>query len=360
VAAWLEGLTAPQLQALDRDPTPFLPAAPPAFRAWGEARRHLIALPPLPAAPTPGPRRAPRHVPARKWRQIQAFLGAAAPLLAPPTTRAVDWCAGKGHLGRTLHLAGALPVDLLERSPALCQAGAALAPEGCRFHCVDVLEGGRAHLAPGATGLGLHACGILWRTLLADASATGAAAAVAPCCYHHLGGARRYAPLSAAARGAGLELSQGDLRLAVAEERVVRPAIAQARRREQVLRLGLDLLLRAASGEDAYEPQGPLPKALWALDLEGFCRGAAAHLGRPLPPSFDPQETLRAAERRAHQVAALESVRGLFRRPLELWLVLDAALAQQEAGRAVTVGTFCPEAETPRNLMILSRPGAAG
>jgi len=362
VAAWLEGLSPAQLLALDRDPTPFLDAAPPAFAAWGRARAPLVAVPALPARAPPLPPRAPRHIPARKWGQIRAFLGAAAPALEPPVARAVDWCAGKGHLGRTLAQSSGLRVDLLERNPALCTSGDGLAKEAgaplC-FHPVDVLAEGRAHLDAHAAAVGLHACGILWRTLLADAAATGAAAAVAPCCYHHLGGARRYVPLSAAGAAASLELTQGDLRLAVAEERVVRPALSSARRREQRYRLGLDLLLREASGDDRYFPQGALPKTLWALPFPQFCLEAAEYLGRPLPPTFDAQDALQAAERRAHQVAALESVRSLFRRPLELWLVLDAALAQQEAGRQVVVGTFCPEAETPRNLMILSSPCGA-
>ena len=360
VAAWLTALDPALLAALDRDPAPLLAGAPAAFGAWARARAEAVVIPALPASGLDLPIRLPQHIPARKWGQIRAFLAAAAPVLSPPTTRAVDWCAGKGHLGRTLGDATRLPVDLLERDPALAATGAALAAPECRFHVVDVLADGRRHLGPGAAGLGLHACGILWRTLLADAAATGAAAAVAPCCYHHLGGAAGYAPLSAAGARAGLELSQGDLRLAVAEERVVRPAISRARRREQVYRLGLDELLREASGDDRYVPQGPLPHALWALPFEAFCVAAAEHLGRPLPPRIDAQVALRAAEARAHEVVALEAVRSLFRRPLELWLVLDAALAQREAGREVRVGTFCAEAETPRNLMVLSWPGAAG
>jgi hypothetical protein len=40
----------------------------------------------------------------------------------------------------------------------------------------------------------------------------------------------------------------------------------------------------------------------------------------------------------------LELLRGLFRRPLELWLVLDR----------VEVGRFCEPTLTPRNLMVLA------
>jgi hypothetical protein len=48
-------------------------------------------------------------------------------------------------------------------------------------------------------------------------------------------------------------------------------------------------------------------------------------------------------------------VRGLFRRPLELWLVLDRALYLEENGYAVQVGEFCDSQLTPRNLMVLAQ-----
>jgi hypothetical protein len=53
------------------------------------------------------------------------------------------------------------------------------------------------------------------------------------------------------------------------------------------------------------------------------------------------------------QVRNLELLRGLFRRPLELWLVLDRALFLQEQGYGVRLGTFCETPLTPRNLLIL-------
>ena len=48
----------------------------------------------------------------------------------------------------------------------------------------------------------------------------------------------------------------------------------------------------------------------------------------------------------------MELVRHLFRRPLEIWLLLDRALFLEEQGYRVEVGTFCPKPTTPRNLLI--------
>jgi len=57
---------------------------------------------------------------------------------------------------------------------------------------------------------------------------------------------------------------------------------------------------------------------------------------------------------RLAEVRNLELVRGLFRRPLELWLVLDRALFLSEPRYRVEVGSFCDPALTPRNLMVLA------
>ena len=59
------------------------------------------------------------------------------------------------------------------------------------------------------------------------------------------------------------------------------------------------------------------------------------------------------------QVRNLELVRGLFRRPLEIWLLLDRALYMQEAGYRVEIGLFCPAALTPRNILLIAEMGSA-
>ena len=56
-------------------------------------------------------------------------------------------------------------------------------------------------------------------------------------------------------------------------------------------------------------------------------------------------------------VRNLELVRALFRRPLELWLLLDRCLYLVEQGYSVRLGEFCPTFLSPRNLLILA--GAA-
>jgi hypothetical protein len=53
-------------------------------------------------------------------------------------------------------------------------------------------------------------------------------------------------------------------------------------------------------------------------------------------------------------VRRFELVRHAFRRPLELWLVLDIALGLEERGFEVQIGRFCARTLTPRNLLVVA------
>lgn len=84
-----------------------------------------------------------------------------------------------------------------------------------------------------------------------------------------------------------------------------------------------------------------------------YCKELARLKG--LSTGEQPWETLEAhGWHRLAEVRNLELLRGLFRRPLEVWLVLDRALFLQEQGYAIEVGTFCEPSLTPRNLMLLA------
>lgn len=72
--------------------------------------------------PVPGERWA-WEIPGRKRSQIEAFAGA----VKPGGEGVIDWCGGKGHLGRLLGLAWQQPVHTLEIDAALCADGEHLA-----------------------------------------------------------------------------------------------------------------------------------------------------------------------------------------------------------------------------------------
>ena len=58
---------------------------------------------------------------------------------------------------------------------------------------------------------------------------------------------------------------------------------------------------------------------------------------------------------RLQWVTAFDLVRMAFRRPLELWLVLDRALKLEEADYKVELSEFCPPSLTPRNILIAAQ-----
>lgn len=356
VSSWLRGLDDPAARALELgEPLPV--AAPSALHEWARANQELTTIGPLSARQVVDVMPSARQLPPRKRDQIVAMAAA----VEPPHQggRFVDWCAGKGHLGRLLSRVHDRPAILLEHRRDVCEAGAridARSPSRCTFVTVDVTQDRvEDHLRPDDTLVGLHACGVLTDRLVDTALRRRVRRfAVASCCYHKLEpGTIVYAPRSAAAMSADLELTRYDLRLATAEEVTASPGRRARRRHEMVYRTGLDALVRRASGEDRYRPTGRAPSSWLRADFPDFCRRMAARSDLPLPAEITDAD-LRAARRRATRIRALGVVRGLFRRALELWVATDRALALAQLGHDVSLGTFCPADVTPRNLAIVA------
>lgn len=327
--------------------------------AWLPAAElaELCALPAYPAAPEYFPAAWGEGIGARKWRQLQAFVRCL-PANGEPL---VEWCAGKGHLARTLARRDGRSVEALEWQKALCESGQALAErEGLavRFHHQDVMSGHVAQwLTPDTHVAALHACGDLHGRLLGQAMEQGAAVTLAPCCYQRIE-SEIYRPFSRRARillGEQAPLTRDDLAMAV-QETVTAPRGAQRhRQRANAWRLGFDLLQRDARGEDAYLPVPSLAYGKLPADFAGFCRWAAVQKQVALPAHVDWAAYETAGWRRLKEVTRLELVRHLFRRPLEVWLALDRVCFLEQAGYEVFLGVFCERALTPRNLVIKAR-----
>jgi len=362
VSTWLRGLSPAQADHIEAT-LALPPDAADSLRSWAAESARLSALDPLPVQEVPAsPELLKQHLNDRKRAQLLAFCGAVLPWLPDGLRGVVEWCAGKGHLGRLVASHTGLPVVSLEKAAGLCATGNELAvAAGVHQHLAvtDVLSPPAwEHLQAGTVVLALHACGILTSTLVREALRRGVRAlALAPCCHHYLNRTERYAPLSQAGRTADLPLTSQDLRLAILDEVVASDSTRSGRRREEAFRLGFDLLVRQASGRDAYESPGHLPGALFRLPFGQFCQEVAALRELPLPAHWDAAAAEAAGWERVRATRALSTLRAQFRRPLEVWVELDRALYLQEAGYAVTLGTFCGRHVTPRNILILaSRP----
>ncbi|OPB11093.1 methyltransferase [Pseudomonas synxantha] len=351
LSQWLRRRTLADAEASHNHPHG-LPAPAPFPQLAAQALR-LSAVDKLPAhSLDPARHRLNVDVPGRKWQQIEAF-GAALTFAQTPA-HWLDWCAGKGHLGRRLLQPGQR-LTCLEYDPALIVSGQALSDHHGlpAAHCLQDVMADVA-IDPEHTPVALHACGDLHVRLLQLASAAGCKQlALAPCCYNRIN-AERYQALSAAGRASLLTLSIDDLGLPLSETVTAGNRVRQQRDTSMARRLGFDRLQRQLRGCDDYLPTPSLPASWLDKSFADYCRELAnlknLSTGEQDWPALEAHGWQRLAE-----VRNLELVRGLFRRPLEMWLVLDRALFLSEQGYNVEVGTFCEPTLTPRNLMVLAQ-----
>jgi hypothetical protein len=350
LAQWLRQRSLADAEANHNQPHELTAPAP--FMALALQAKRLSAVDKLPAQPLePARHRLNVDVPGRKWQQIEAFGATLA--FAEPATHWLDWCAGKGHLGRRLLQPGQ-QLTCLEYDPALVASGQALSEHHglpVTHRLQDVMAD--MTLNPEHTPVALHACGDLHVRLLQLASAAGCKQlALAPCCYNRIS-ADCYQPLSNVARASALRLSIDDLGLPLSETVTAGSRVRQQRDISMARRLGFDQLQRQLRGCDDYLPTPSLPASWLGKPFADYCRELASLKG--LSTGEQDWVALEAhGWRRLAQVRNLELVRGLFRRPLEMWLVLDRALYLTEQGYNVEVGSFCEPALTPRNLMVLA------
>ena len=354
LATWLRGRSLEEAESAHNHPA--LVDAPQPFASLAAMSLALSALDEVPAHAL----KAPAHrlnvdVPGRKWQQIEAF--ASRLQFADASRHWLDWCSGKGHLGRRLLQTGQ-QLTCLEYDPALVASGQALSQRH-RLNALhveqDVLAADAAALLEAQhTPVALHACGDLHVRLIQLASAVGCKQlAIAPCCYNRIS-LTPYSPMSAAAQRSDLQLSLDDLGLPMSETVTAGARVRRQRDTTMARRLGFDLLQRQLRGVDAYLPTPSLPSAWLEKPFAEYCQHLAdlkelSTIGTENWPALEA-----AGWQRLAQVRNLELLRGLFRRPLELWLVLDRALFLQEKGYTVRLGTFCETSLTPRNILLLA------
>lgn len=354
LALWLRGRSLEDAENSHNQPGVL--DAPEPFASLAAMSLELSAVGELPArALEAAGHRLNVDVPGRKWQQIEAFAGCLQFARAP--THWLDWCSGKGHLGRRLLQTGQ-QLTCLEYDPTLVASGEALSQR----HQMHALHVEQDVLAPGAASLlnadhtpvALHACGDLHVRLIQLASAAGCKQlAIAPCCYNRIS-LNTYRPLSCVAERSDLHLSLDDLALPMSETVTAGARVRRQRDTSMARRLGFDLLQRQLRGVDEYLPTPSLPSAWLDKPFADYCRDLAALKDLSTVGTPDWTELEAAGWQRLAEVRNLELLRGLFRRPLELWLVLDRALFLIEQGYVVRLGTFCESPLTPRNFLLLA------
>jgi hypothetical protein len=357
LSAWLRQRSLEEAEAAHNHPE--LLDAPQPFAQLAlqsKALSEVEALPPVTLKAVSS--RMGVDVPGRKWQQIEAFASSLSFQQQP--THWLDWCSGKGHLGRRL-AHGGQALTLLEYDEHLVQAGQHLSDKlGIRAkhqHQDVMADNAAAQLQTHHTPVALHACGDLHVRLMHLASdARCQQLAIAPCCYNRIAG-DRYLPISEQAKASALTLSLDDLGLPLSETVTAGARVRRQRDTSMARRLAFDLLQRQLRSIDEYLPTPSLPGAWLDKPYADYCCDLAALKGLPSPGQQDWAALEADGWTRLAQVRNLELLRNLFRRPLELWLILDRALYLGERGYNVRVGTFCDSHITPRNLLIIAELG---
>lgn len=293
------------------------------------------------------------EVPGRKGAQIAAF----AQTLTPGTAPVLEWCAGKGHLGRLLARCGAPLVTSLEIDGDLCVEGERLAQRLAlpqRFRQVDVLADGALSGFAGNHAVALHACGDLHRALVRGAGAAALDAIdLAPCCYQRTAD-EHHQLLAGPLPDIDLILDRDDLRLAVTGAATAAAAEVAAVETETAWKLAFQHAQQLVTGHP-YRPTASLSRSALRGGFRAYVEALAARAGIDLGGSIDWPALEALGWRRQREVARLTLLRYGFRRAIEAFVVSDLAACLERQGYVVSVGRFCAGSLTPRNLLISAR-----
>ncbi len=291
----------------------------------------------------------------RKWQQICLLSQGLAELKLPVT----EWCAGKGHLGRVLARQHNQAVVSIEWQQPLCQKGTELAEKfelDQRFIHANVLKDTRTLISKNQHVVALHACGDLHLNLLSRvAQVKPERLTLSPCCYH-LTQAQTYQPQSELGQSSDLKIDKSILKLAIKAQLAPDDKVTQDRRNAVARRLAYQAIRADITGEQSYRSLPSLNKSILTCEFSDFVKWALSHQTIQISDEqfnqLDFNYYLNIGHQLAFKAQKLELVRHLFRRALELWLVMDKALYLGELGYQVSLNEFCKPDITPRNLLI--------
>lgn len=332
-----------------------LPDAPESLVSFAE-RVHALQER-IPALPQPLPATRVRLASPRKASQLARLLEITAPLVGR-AQRIVDVGSGRGALAALIAASTGKPVLGIEIVEQRVKSAArrAAAP-GVHYEQRDAVSSGLG-LASGDLAIGLHACGALGDTLVTEAARAGADVALITCCVQKIRGEWR-APLSVAAREAGLEFRREVLGLAnltPREQGVEFSTTTAMQAREARCAVRMALRARGIPVEPGEEMRG-LNRRRALRGSRELVSEAMAVRGLP-PPS---EQELCSAESSGREtferVRRLSLPRAMLGPIVELAVVLDRASALQEAGHHVRVLRLFSNEESPRNLLVMASRG---
>lgn len=300
------------------------------------------------------PRGTADGIPGRKLQQIVS-MGEAS-LEHHHGKEWLEWCSGKGFLGRILSQQSKQKVTSFEWQQSLCESGQKIADaqrlemtfvQGDAFsESADEVFNSNQH------AVALHACGDLHVELVKKSVSHGLpAVTISPCCYHLIRD-ENYQPMSSVAKASALTLRKSDLRIPLQETVTGGERVKRHRQLEMSYRLGFSQLLKVELDIDEYIPVPSIKKSELSEGFESFCQWASEVKEITLGSDMDFEFYFAQGEKLFWEMEKLSLVQQVFRRPLEIWLALDRALYLQEQGYEASIEEFCERSVTPRNLLI--------
>lgn len=352
LCSWLESLSPQQIERYKQDNQSLIGELTP-FLNFLDQLQHWTTLPSQDKQGLTLSRGVENGVPGRKLEQIVS-MGEAV-LRDHHGSEWLEWCSGKGFLGRILASQTQHKVLSFEYQKPLCDAGQQEADKQhlpMHFVCGDAFSDEAANVVNSKQhAVALHACGDLHVSLLHHATCKSLPAITfSPCCYHLIN-AEEYQALSVIGKASSLALSKSELRIPLQETVTGGERVKRHRIEEMSYRLGFDLLLRAELGFDCYQPVPSIKKSLLADGFMAFCQWASDKKGIDLP-DIDFRYYEQLGREKYWQMERISLVQQAFRRSLEMWLVLDKALFLNESGYHVQISEFCSRETTPRNILI--------
>ncbi|ENM5888439.1 methyltransferase [Vibrio mimicus] len=352
---WLNSLSLQEIEEYKADPERLTQILTQFFPLLAEIKRTMTVakLPCMPSLPLP--KHFDKGIPGRKWQQIES-MGKV--LIAHHQGKQwLEWCSGKGYLGRVLASVSQQSVVSFEYQAELCHSGQQEADAlKLPMHFVqgDAFANDSVNLfEPVTHAVALHACGDLHVRMLQYATSAGVEAiSFSPCCYH-LTHDEHYQAMSSVAQNSALKLTRQELRLPLQETVTGGERVKRHRQQEMIYRLGFDALLSQQLGFSSYVSVPSIQKSQLSLGFAAFCAWASKEKGISLDlECADFAYFEHIGFQRFWQMERVSLVQEGFRRLLEIWLVLDKALYLQEKGYHVSVSEFCERQVTPRNLVV--------
>jgi hypothetical protein len=345
LSLFLRSWTNEEVEAFERCPH-LHPKAPRELKEIASQCSELTKLPILYREEIDLPASMSLHIKERKWKQIVSFISS----LHPKNDAFVDWCCGKGHLGRVLSSLYSVPVYGLEYNMDLVEKGKNLALSGHNLYCCDVLH----DEIPFVNGslLALHSCGdLLERAMEVVVAQELSQCVLVSCCFHKIVHEERY-PLSKSEGVHGFMLNRHELRIPSTFEHRASKTKKRRRRNDMRYRIALDLILRDLGLQKSYSSIPSVPDGWKDETLEGYIGKICVREKIVIPSSIDFGLYEQKAHKKLCMIRGLSSLRSLFSRVLEVWLNGDRALWLYEQGYDVEMGICMPEEITPRNIVL--------